>query len=343
MLDIKEALTYDDVLLVPQYSDIESRKEVIIGNHLDDKIYLKIPIISSPMDTVTGANMSAVIGRFGGLGIIHRYCTVNEQVTMLLKARKLNRNVSLAAAVGVTGDYLKRAVNLYDVGVNVICIDVAHGHHILVKNAINSIRNELGKKLHIMAGNIATPDGYKALSRWGANSVRCNVGSGSICSTRVQTGHGIPGLHTIFECANFKSKNGTKIIADGGIRTSGDIVKALAAGADFVMLGSMLAATTESPGDVIDTGNGLKKSYRGMASKEAQMDWRGEYSSDEGIATMVDYKGSVKNILPELINGISSVLSYSGTRSIQELQENAMFVRQTTAGLSESHTHILKL
>jgi IMP dehydrogenase len=194
-----------------------------------------------------------------------------------------------------------------------------------------------------MAGNIATPDGYKALSRWGANSIRCNVGSGSICSTRVQTGHGIPGLHTIFECAKIKSKNGTKIIADGGIRTSGDIVKALAAGADFVMLGSMLAATTESPGDVIDTGNGLKKSYRGMASKEAQMDWRGEYSSDEGIATMIDYKGSVKNILPELINGISSGLSYSGSRSIQELQENAMFVRQTTAGLSESRTHILKL
>jgi IMP dehydrogenase len=344
MLDIKEALTYDDVLLVPQYSDIKSRKEVDIGNDLDEKIHLKLPIISSPMDTVTGTNMSIAMGLSNGLGIIHRYCTIHEQIVMLLDTRKcIQDDMPLAAAIGVTGDYLQRAVNLYDAGANIICIDVAHGHHILVKNAIKTIRNELGNSLHIMAGNVATREGYRALSRWGVDSIRCNVGSGSICSTRTQTGHGIPGLHTIFECAKFKSENNTKIIADGGIRTSGDIVKALAAGADFVMLGSMLAGTDESLGTKIVTSNGvIKKEYRGMASKEAQMDWRGEYYSDEGISTMVEYKGSVEDILKGLKNGISSGLSYSGVRTIQELQKNALFIKQTNAGLSESQTHILK-
>jgi IMP dehydrogenase len=339
-----KALTYDDVLLVPQYSDIESRKEVDIKNDLDERICLNLPVISSPMDTVTEGHMVSAMYAAGGLGIIHRYNTIKEQCEIVRKVYETFISPfarQIGGAVGVTGDYLKRAVNLFDAGVNIICIDVAHGHHVLVKRAIESIRDEVGPSVHIMAGNIATREGFEDLADWGADSIRCNVGGGSICSTRVQTGHGVPGLQTIMDCAT--SGRDTKIIADGGIKSSGDIVKALAAGADFVMLGSMLASTEESPGFmVVDKVGNKSKTYRGMASKEAQMNWRGKYSSNEGITTMIPYKGSVENVLEEIRAGITSGFSYSGARNIKELQAKAQFIRQTSAGLSESHTHILR-
>tara|TARA_R110000824_G_scaffold134691_7_gene297727 strand:+ start:990 stop:1988 length:999 start_codon:yes stop_codon:yes gene_type:complete len=330
---MKQALTYDDVLLVPQYSDIKSRQEIDIGSYLDNHIHLDLPIISSPMDTVTESDMSIAMHNAGGLGVMHRYNTIKEQCNMVRKC------AYTAAAVGVTGDYLKRAVNLFDIGANIICIDVAHGHHILMKEAIAAIREELGDMIHIMAGNVATLQGFNDLSDWGADSIRCNIGGGSICSTRIQTGHGMPGLQTIMDCA--QSDRDTKIIADGGIRSSGDIVKALAAGADFVMLGSLLGGTDESPGEKVVTLGGIKKKYRGMASKDAQMDWRGKYNSNEGVSTLIDFKGPVELILNDLANGIRSGLSYSGCRTIAEFQSKAQFVRQTNAGLGESKTHIL--
>jgi len=174
---------------------------------------------------------------------------------------------------------------------------------------------------------------------WGADSVRCNIGGGSICSTRIQTGHGVPGLQTIIDCA--RSDRNAPIIADGGIRNSGDIVKALAAGADFVMLGSLLSGTDETPGDTINTRKGKFKVYRGMASKDAQIEWRGTTASLEGIATRVRAKGPVGDVLHQLERGIRSGLSYSGARSIGELQRKARFVRQTSSGQTESGTHIL--
>jgi IMP dehydrogenase len=336
----EEALTYDDVLLVPQYSDIKSRKEVDIGNDLDDKTRLELPIISSPMDTVTTVEMASSLSNLGGMGVIHRYNTPAEQALIVQSVRATTNTRTVAAAVGVTGDYLQRAVNLFDAGANIICIDVAHGHHSLMENALKSIRDELGTSVHVMAGNVATQEGFEALADWGADSVRCNVGGGSICSTRIQTGHGMPGLQTIINCA--RSDRDARIIADGGIRSAGDIVKALAAGADFVMLGSMLAGTDQSPGFVIEDANGMQyKMYRGMASKEAQVNWRGKYSSNEGISTRIPYKGSVEDILRDIKNGITSGFSYSGARNIEELWSKARFVRQTNAGLGESKTHIL--
>ena len=345
---MKQALTYDDVLLVPQYSDIKSRKEVNIAAELNDKRVLQLPVISSPMDTVTESEMAYTMLQYGGLGVIHRYNTVLEQAGLvnevfnsaMSELGMSTQEINIAAAVGVSGDYVQRATALWENGANIICVDVAHGHHLLVKDALYKLRMELGDELHIMAGNIATLEGFNDLADWGANSVRCNVGGGSICSTRIQTGHGIPGLQTIFDCA--ESDRDAKIIADGGIRNSGDIVKALAAGAGFVMLGSMLAGTDASPGFIIEDTNDLKyKLYRGMASKEAQIEWRGEYSSNEGISTRIPYKGKVDLVLNEIKNGIASGLSYSGARNINQLWDKARFVKQTNAGLGESKTHIL--
>ena len=335
---MKEALTYDDVLLVPQYSEIKSRKEVDLNCILDDNLILNLPIISSPMDTVTESEMAYTMDNLGGLGIIHRYNSIEEQAGLVAEVIGAGAK-NVGAAIGVSDDYFERAQTLVENGVNVICVDVAHGHHILMKDALGVLKKSLGDAVHIMAGNVATLQGINDLAEWGADSIRCNIGGGSICSTRIQTGHGLPGLQTIFDCA--KTEHDVAIIADGGIRTAGDIVKALAAGADFVMLGSLLAGTDETPGDFIQLPGGQKKSYRGMASKAAQMDWRGRYSSNEGVSTFIDCKGSVVEILQDLRAGILSGLSYSGCRSIHELQTKAKWTKQTSAGLSESKTHIL--
>ena len=336
---MKEALTYDDVLLVPQYSDIRTRKEVSLTSRLSEGLNLNFPVISSPMDTVTESEMAYTMDRFGGLGIIHRYNSIEEQAGMV--AEVVNSGAkNVGAAIGVSGDYFERAQTLVENGANILCVDVAHGHHVLTKNALGILRKSFNGKVHLMAGNVATLQGIDALAAWGAHSVRCNIGGGSICSTRLQTGHGLPGLQTIFDCS--ETVHDVAVIADGGIRTAGDIVKALAAGADFVMLGSLLAGTDETPGDFIQlpTG-GQKKAYRGMASKDAQMDWRGRFSSNEGVSTFIDYKGSVVEILEDLRGGMLSGLSYSGCRSIRELHSKAKWTKQTTAGLNESETHIL--
>ena len=335
---MKEALTYDDVLLVPQYSDIKSRKEVNLISALDASLILNLPIISSPMDTVTESEMAYTMDNLGGLGIIHRYNSIEEQAGLV--AEVINAGATnVGAAIGISGDYFERAQTLVENGASVLCVDVAHGHHILMKDVLGILKKSFGDSVHIMAGNVATLEGINDLAKWGANSIRCNIGGGSICSTRIQTGHGLPGLQTIFDCA--QTEHDVAIIADGGIRTAGDIVKAIAAGADFVMLGSLLAGTDETPGEIVQLPSGMKKRYRGMASKDAQMDWRGRYSSNEGVSTFIDYKGSVVDILEDLRGGMLSGLSYSGCRTIKRLQATAQWTRQTTAGLSESKTHIL--
>jgi len=343
LLTIPDALTYDDVLLVPQYSDIESRQEVNLHSALDEVLNIKLPIISSPMDTVTGTEMAATLAVLGGLPIVHRYNSVPEQAQIIKDAIEMTDLITapiIGAAVGVSGDFEDRAAAAYDAGARVICVDVAHGHHILVKRALARLRR-FGNDLHIMAGNVATLAGFNSLADWGADSVRCNIGSGSCCTTKIQTGHGVPGLQTILDCA--ASDRDAKIIADGGIRNSGDIVKALGAGADFVMLGSMLAGTNETPGRTIVHADGTqRKVYRGMASRQAQEDWRGRVSSLEGVATTVPCRGPVGNIIDFATQGIRSGLSYSGARTIQEFQAKARFVRQTNAGQLESAPHILQ-
>jgi IMP dehydrogenase len=335
---MQEALTYDDVLLLPQYSDIRSRSEVDISTDLGNGLTLGLPIFSSPMDTISENFMARAISEEGGCAIIHRYNTPEEQAELVGHART-NGAESIGFAVGVGDDMLYRVCECLAAGATFVCVDVAHGHHIMMKEALQAIRNAIGDDLHIMAGNVATLKAINDLADWGANSVRCNIGGGSICSTRVQTGHGHPGLQTIIDCSH--TDRDVTIIADGGIRNSGDIVKALAAGADAVMLGSLLAGTRETPGEVFTDSSGRKyKTYRGMASKEAQLNWRGKYSSFEGVSSTVPYRGKVRNILADLERGIRSGMSYTGARSITELRSKAQFVRQTNAGLGESKTHI---
>ena len=333
-------LSYDDVLLKPQYSDIESRTEIDISTDLGNGLVLDVPVISSPMDTVTEGAMAVALGSYGATGIVHRYNSIEGQARHIGAAKSRGGNINIGAAVGVTGDYIERATAACHAGATFLCIDVAHGHHILVKSALHKFREIFGDDIHIMAGNIATLEGLNDLADWGATSVRCNIGGGSICSTRIQTGHGMPGFQTILDCA--QTDRNIAIVADGGIKNSGDIVKALAAGADAVMCGSLFAGTTEAPGELFREASGeVWKSYRGMASKEAQADWKGKYSSLEGIASRVPYQGKVGPVLEDLERGIRSGFSYTGARTLEDLQAKAEFIQQTTSGLSESHTHIL--
>jgi len=329
------ALSYDDILLVPKYSDIESREEVSLSSALDPSRNLDIPLMSAPMDTITEDSMANAIGYLGGLGIIHRYNTIDRQVEIASKAP------NSACAIGATGDFLERAEALYGVGCVDFCIDVAHGHHILVKRAIEAMRNRFGNEVYLITGNIATKEAYWDLSDWGSDAIRVSIGSGAVCTTRTNTGHGVPGLQSIINCNQMRSPKQAKIIADGGIRNAGDAVKALALGADFVMVGGMLSGTDECPVKPVQTANGMRVPFRGMASRSSQEDWRGKSSAPEGISTTVPYRGSVVNILKDFVGNLKSGLSYSGARNLKELREKATYVIQSNAGLTESGSHIL--
>jgi len=338
---IKETLSFDDVLLVPGYSDIESRSQVDIGNDLDDAIHLDLPVISSPMDTISGVEMCITMAKLGGLAVLHRYNAISEQCQKVAQIKEALTEIhTIAAAIGVTNDYRERARELVSAGIDALCIDVAHGHHSMMERAIKAIKDAYGDKIHVMAGNVATLEGFDALASWGADSVRVGIGGGSICSTRLVSGHGVPTFQSILDISNTTYE--TKIIADGGLKTSGDIVKALAAGADFVMLGSMLAGTEETPGEKLTNARGESyKVYRGMASSQAQFEWRGKSSTPEGVSSTVFCKGPLTTVIEDIAGGLRSGLSYSGARSIQEFRNTAKFLVQSQSGQRESDTHIL--
>lgn len=337
-MKISKAYCFDDVLIKPKYSDISSRKEIDLSIQFDKKNTLKIPVISSPMDTVTESDMAYNLSLLGGLGIIHRYNSINDQSQIVRHAKRSGAQ-NIGAAIGVGEDAIKRAYSLIESGANIICVDIAHGHHALMRHTLSTLRNTFGYDIHIMAGNVATLEAFNDLADWGASSIRVGVGGGSICSTRIQTGHGIPTFQSVLDCA--QSDRSAVLIADGGIRNSGDIVKCIGAGADAVMLGSLLAGTDEAPGFVKDIDGENIKMYRGMASKDAQLNWRGHYASVEGVTSFVKCQGSLENKIGDLLRGIRSGLSYSGCRSITEFQARSEFITQTPLGQIESGTHIL--
>ena len=475
-MEFKEGLTFDDVLLVPKYSDISSRTQTDLSTKLSRNISINIPFVSANMDTVTESSMAVAMARVGGIGTIHRFLTIQEQSSEVLKVKRsgsvmienpysissdksisdaldyaedkeisgllvVNSNSKLVgivterdllfansngiisdvmtkdvvtakpgvtldeakqilhkhrieklpivdnsgiikglitskditnnadfpyaskdkkgrplvgAAVGVKGDFLERSESLLEAGVDVLVVDIAHGHS---ENAISTIRNikKAFPDCELIAGNIATAQGTEDLIKAGVDAVKVGVGSGSICITRVITGSGVPQLTAVMDCAKIGKDYGIPIISDGGTRTSGDATKALAAGASSVMIGSMLGGTDESPGTVLTKNGKRYKVYRGMASLAASIGRKsketGSISFDddlndyvaEGVEAMVPYKGTVTDILKQLTGGVRSGLSYCGAHTISQMQENAEFIKMSRAGFAESQPHDVSL
>lgn len=334
----KNGLCFDDILLVPQKSYTISRHEIDlkmkIGKYTHPKavIELELPIIASPMDTVCEHKMANAIGSFGGLGIIHRYMSRNKILEEATKCVGL-----FGVSVSVKDCYDKNYVlSLVDTGAKVICLDTANGHNFMSIDAVDELNQYLPKDVHIMAGNVATREGYKSLIDAGADSVRVGIGGGSVCTTRIVTAHGVPTMASIMECSalNYK-KDVNGIIADGGIRNSGDIVKSFAAGANSVMIGGLLAGHLESP-TIMSNG---KRVFRGMASKEAQVSWRGHFSVNEGEVIEIEERGSVNYLLENLIAGIKSGCSYTGVDKLNELSDKAEYIKISSNGLRESNAH----
>lgn len=346
MIDMPLGLTYDDVLLVPKRSSLNSRKQANTSTYLTSKIKLKIPLVSANMDTITESKMAIELAKAGGIGIIHRFVPIDYQADEIKKVKKAE-NYPVGAAVGVREEYLKRTKALINKGCDVIVVDIAHGHSDHTLECVVRIRKKY-KKVQIIAGNVATRKGTKDLINAGVDAVKVGVGPGSLCTTRIVAGAGVPQLTAVLNCAEVAKEYNIPIVADGGIRTSGDIVKALAAGAATVMIGGLFAGCRESPGIEIFKNGCKYKITRGMASLRANIDRAAKENKDdfgykeyvsEGVEAIVPYRGKVADIIQQLVGGLQSGMSYSGAKSVKELQRKAEFIRITNAGLIESKPH----
>lgn len=363
----KKGLTFDDVLLIPAESHVLPN-EVKLDTKLAPNLQLHIPLISAGMDTVTEGNMAIAMAENGGLGVIHKNLSIEAQVDEVKKAKGKTVDPNLphpavdnqgrllaAAAVGVTSDTFERAESLLEAGADAIVIDTAHGHSAGVLRKIKEIREHFPNAT-LIAGNVATGEETAALFDAGVDVVKVGIGPGSICTTRIVAGVGVPQITAIYDAASVAQKYGKKIIADGGIKYSGDVVKALAAGGNAVMLGSMFSGTTEAPGTIFTNEGKQFKSYRGMGSVGAMSQQHG--SSDryfqggvneanklvpEGVEALVPYKGDVSNIIYQIDGGLRAGMGYVGASTIEELIENSQFVQITNAGLRESHPHDVQM
>ena len=359
---IKLGLTYDDLLLVPQKSEVVP-SEVSLKAHLTPKIVLNIPIISAAMDTVTESKMAIAMAQEGGIGMIHKNMSIEAQKEEVLKVKEAPVDLSLhpnavvdakgrllcGAAVGVGANTLERVAALVEAGVDCLTVDSAHGHSANILKVVKAI-HEAYPELEIIAGNIVTKEAAEDLIKAGAVTVKVGIGPGSICTTRVVSGVGVPQATAVDEVATYCKDKGICVIADGGIKYSGDIVKALAIGADTVMLGSMLAGTEEAPGEIIESNSKKYKSYVGMGSLAAmkrgsadryfqKAEAKVEKLVPEGIEAKVPYKGEVTSVLYQLCGGVRSGMGYCGAATTEELKKRAVFVQITNSGLIESHPH----
>ena len=347
MVPIKEALTFDDVTLAPNYSEIlpsEADTTVSLTNHLK----LKIPLLSSAMDTVTESKMAIAIAKAGGIGVIHRNLDIKTQVSEIRKVKKYSLKVG--AAVGASEKEFIRAKEIINEGVDLIVVDTAHGHTKKVGEIIKYIKKSKNNKIALCAGNIATPEAAKYLIKLGVDIIKVGIGPGSICTTRLVAGIGVPQLSAILAVRNGIKNKKVKIISDGGIKYSGDLAKAFAAGADAVMIGSLFAGTNETPGKLIKKNGKLFKSFRGMGSVGAM----NKGSADryfqkkqkdmskyvpEGVEGFVKYKGDVGSIIYKLVGGLKSSMGYLGSKNIIGLRNKPHFVKITKAGFYESMVH----
>lgn len=331
-MNFSEAICFDDILLEPRQSKVWSRTDVNLTMS-SGGLTLNLPVIAAPMDTVCGSNMAIAMAKSGSLGVIHRHQELDDQINMIKMVSDFSYQVF--GSIGINSNFVSDALLLINAGATGICIDVANGHNYRAVYAVQELRKETDA--HIMVGNVSSPDGFIELAEAGANSVRVGIGGGSMCTTRIVTGHGLPTLQSIIDIEKyrFSSEIDCAIIADGGIRNSGDMIKAFAVGADFIMVGSMLAGTEESPGDVIDG----KKIFRGMASKSAQEDTRGYISVIEGEETMIPYKGTVYSILEDIAGGLRSGCSYSGVHSLRDLPLFAKIRKISHNSVAENRPH----
>ena len=364
---VKEGLTFDDVLLIPAESHVLPN-EVNLHTQLAPNLKLNIPLISAGMDTVTEGAMAIAIALQGGLGVIHKNMSISAQAGEVANVKNVvvpanitksavddDNRLLVAAAIGVTSDTFERAEALLEKGADAIVIDTAHGHSAGVLRKIKEIRDHF-PNITLIAGNVATGDATRALFDAGVDIVKVGIGPGSICTTRVVAGVGVPQITAIYDAATAAREYEKPIIADGGMKYSGDIVKALAAGGNAVMLGSMLSGTTEAPGEIFESNGRKYKTYRGMGSVGAMAQAHG--SSDryfqggvneanklvpEGVEARVEYKGDVSDIVFQIIGGLRSGMGYVGAATINDLRENAQFVKITNAGLRESHPHDVQI
>lgn len=343
---IRKGYSFDDVLLVPRFCDIKSRKDVDTSVQFGG-LKLEIPVLSANMDTITGLQMANTMCYLGGLGVMHRFCTIDENVQMFRQLGTGNGGGVAVNSLGVN-ENLDRFDALYDAGARYFCVDVAHGHTKAIGKFVKTLRQS--KDIFIIAGNVATHAAADYLASCGADAIKVGIGPGSVCTTRLKTGCGVPQLTAIMDC----SKVDRLIIADGGIRTPGDAVKALAAGAHVVMIGGMLAGCDETPGElhkdyknISEAASGMPsgpsyKLFRGMASKEAQEEFFGsqaEWKTAEGIEIKVRAKGPVTKVISDLVGGIRSAMTYMGAKDLSALRRNAEFIEITPNGVSESKPH----
>lgn len=361
---VGEGLTFDDVLLVPQFSKVVPL-ETSLKTNLTKNIKLNIPVVASPMDTICESTMAIAMAKLGGIGILHKNMSIEEQCEQvrLVKAAQVgsddikavldkNNQLIVGASVSIGSDFQERTNALYKAGIDVIVIDSAHGHS---KNILVAVQyaKENCPGLEIIAGNVATREAAISLIDAGVDAIRVGIGPGSICTTRVIAGVGVPQITAIMDVYEACAYTDCKIIADGGIKTSGDICKAIGAGASTVMLGQMLSGTTETPGELLEVDGKKYKSYVGMGSMVAMKRGSSErYFQNakepsklvpEGIESMVAYKGDVSDTIFQICGGLRSGLGYNGAKNIQELSQKARFIKISNSGLKESHPHSLNI
>ena len=344
---IKEALTFDDVTLAPNYSEVLP-SEVNTKTILSKNLILEIPLLSSAMDTVTESKMAIAMAKAGGIGIIHRNLDIKKQISEIKKVQ--SKNLIVGAAVGAGPKELKRAETILKENVDLIVVDTAHGHTKKVAEIIKKIKKKKSNQTALCAGNVATAEAAKFLVKLGVDIIKVGIGPGSICTTRLVAGIGVPQLSAILEAKKGVKNKKVSIISDGGIKFSGDIAKALAAGADAVMIGSLFAGTVEAPGKVIKKNGQLYKNFRGMGSVGAM----NKGSADryfqkiqkntskyvpEGVEGLVKFKGNVEKIIYKLIGGLKSSMGYLGSKKIINLRKKPKFVKITKAGFYESMVH----
>ena len=347
---IKESLTFDDVLLIPKYSDVLP-SETDISLNLSKKINLKVPFLSSAMDTVTESKMAVAIAQAGGIGVVHRNLNIRKQSEEVMKVKK--KKLIVGAAVGTNNEDVDRARSLIDNGCDLIVIDTAHGHSAKVLKALSKLK-KINSNVPICVGNIATAEASKKLYNSGADIIKVGIGPGSICTTRMVAGIGVPQISAIMEVKGALKNKKIKIISDGGIKFSGDIAKALAAGADAIMMGSIFAGTDESPGKKFKIKGKLYKQFRGMGSIGAmssgsanryfQKNFKDKSKFvPEGVEGRVEYKGNVSKIIYQLQGGLRSSMGYIGAKDINQIQKKAKFIKITKAGFYESMVHSVEI